>query len=387
MAVGSALVGAAAGTLLTWLLSDVWDVFGVSLTWVVRIADAVAFAGFAIVLANLISTRLWRAITALVAAALTAWCLFLTINVDFGQYPTVGDALGTTYQDPITPPGVSEGLTALDEWTPPADLPAQGIAGLVEIPAVAAQFEPREAAIYLPPAALTDDPPALPVVIALSGQPGTPTDVFSAGGVAEMMDGIAARNDGLAPIVVVPDQLGDPSNNPMCVDGPFGDSATYLTVDVVDWIRDNLPASADRDAWTIAGFSQGGTCAIQLGAGHPDLFGSIVDVSGEIAPSLGSMQTTIERGFGGDIDAYEAATPIELLRAGAPFTDTVAYFFAGEHDAKYSAFMRAVSAQADDAGMTVTAETSPGTAHDWNTARYGFRTAFDALCERWGITR
>jgi enterochelin esterase-like enzyme len=383
----SAAAGAVVGTLLTWLLSDVWDVFGVSLTWVVRIADAVAFAGFAIVVANLVSTRLWRALVAVLAAALTAWCLFLTINVDFGQYPTVGDAVGSTYQDRITPPVLSGDPQPLAGWQPPADLPTSGRAGLVTIPAVVADFAPRDAAVYLPPAALVADPPALPVVVAMSGQPGTPSDVFSAGGVAALMDGIALRHDGVAPIVVVPDQLGDPSRNPMCIDGPFGDSETYLTVDVTAWILDNLPVSQDRRAWTIAGFSQGGTCAIQLGAGHPELYGSLVDVSGEFAPSLGSMEKTIDVGFGGDAAAYEAATPAGRLSADGPYADTEAYFVAGERDRKYSAFMADVSAAAQDAGMSVAVTSSPGTAHDWNTARYGFGWAFEALQKRWGIER
>lgn len=381
----AAAVGALAGTLLTWLLSDVWDVFGVSLTWVVRIADAVAFAGFAVVLVNLISTRAWRVVLGVITAGFTAWCLFLAINVDFGQYPTVGDAAGTTYQQRITPPRLASDPVALDEWTAPTDLPASGEAGLVTIPAVTADFAPRDAAIYLPPAALVADPPALPVVVAMSGQPGTPSDVFSAGGVAALMDDIARRHDGVAPIVVVPDQLGDPSVNPMCVDGPFGESETYLTVDVTDWILENLPVSRDRDAWTVAGFSQGGTCAIQLGAGHPELYGSLIDVSGEQAPSLGSVQKTIDNGFGGDSAAYEAATPAGLLSAHEPFDDTEAYFVVGEHDRKYSAFMAVVAAAATSSGMTVSSTRSPGTAHDWNTARYGFGWAFEALEKRWGV--
>ncbi|BDI23063.1 esterase family protein [Herbiconiux sp. L3-i23] len=380
---GAGLVGAVIGAVVNLLLSDVLNIFGVSLTWVVRIADTIAFAAFGIALATLVFARWWRAVLGAVLAALTAWCLFLTINVDFGQYPTVGDALGTSYGEAFVPPERAGG--SLADWTAPADLPDTGMVGVVDIPAVEAAFAPRPAAVYLPPAALVAGPPRLPVIVALSGQPGTPTDVFSAGGMDALMDSIAARHDGVAPIVVVPDQLGDPSRNPMCVDGAAGDSATYLTVDVADWIRSTLPVATDRTSWTIAGFSQGGTCAIQLGAAYPEIFGSIIDVSGEEAPSLGSPEKTIDDGFGGDADAYRAETPIALLDAQAPYVDSVAYFVAGEHDLQYSAYMQAVSAAAENAGMSVFRAVSPGTGHDWNTARFGFASAVAALLDRWGI--
>ena len=387
LVLAAAIAGAVVGAVLTWLLSDVINVFGVSLTWVVRIADTLAFAGFAVALVNVVTTRWWRALIALVTAALTAWCLFLTINVDFGQYPTLGDAVGTTYRDTLALPEKPQNALSITEWTAPDDLPEEGLVGTVDIAARAADFAPRPAAVYLPPAALTASAPELPVVIALSGQPGTPSDVFSAGGVDQMMDSIAQANGGLAPIVVVPDQLGDPSINPMCVDGALGDSQTYLVEDVRAWITEHFAVRAEPSGWTIAGFSQGGTCAIQLGAAYPEIFGSIIDVSGEEAPTLGSHQRTIDEGFGGDAKAYEAATPLHLLAENEPFTDSTAIFVAGENDAQYSAYMDTVSAAAERADMTTIRAVSPGTGHDWNTARYGFSLAFDALLTNWGLTR
>src|SRR3954452_6791164 len=46
------LIGAIGGTLAVWLVSDVADAFGVSLSWTIRIADALAFAGLGIAIAN-----------------------------------------------------------------------------------------------------------------------------------------------------------------------------------------------------------------------------------------------------------------------------------------------------------------------------------------------
>lgn len=380
-----ALAGAAVGGLVTWVLSDVWGVFGISLTAVVRAADTVAFAALGVAAVNLAGTRWPRKVVAPGAVLATLLCLGLTINVDFGQYPRLGDALGLTYAQPAAIPALAGAPGALAAWTAPGGLPRAGRVGRVTIPATVSRFPARDAYVYLPPAALGPNPPALPVVVVLSGQPGEPADLFRAARLDVLLDGIASQHAGLAPIVVVPDQLGDPSENPLCVDGPLGNSATYLTVDVPAWIRTTLPVSTDRAAWAVAGFSQGGTCALQLGAAHPALFGAILDIAGEVAPTLGSVAGTVARGFDGDEAAYRAATPADLLAAGAPYADTAAVFVVGERDSQYLATMRTVSAKAAKAGMAVTTEVSPGTAHDWNTARYGFRAGFLRLLSRWGI--
>ena len=380
------VAGAVAGTLLTWLLGDVVDIFGISLTWVVRIADGLAFAAVGVALANLVRTRWWRKIVAVLSVVVTLLSLALVINADFGQYRTLADATGQSYTEAAVLPDSSSPGVPLAGWRAPDGLPPRGTAGHISIPAATSGFPARDAYVYLPPAAYAPDPPALPVIVALSGQPGEPADLFRAGRVEQILDSIAADHHGVAPILVAADQLGSPTSNPMCIDSELGNSESYLTVDVPAWIRAHLPVSTDPASWTIAGFSQGGTCAIQLGAGHPELFGSIIDISGEEAPTLGSPEKTVDEGFKGDEQAYEAATPAGLLAAHAPYRDTAAFFAVGATDAKYSASMRSVSAFADRAGMAVTTEVSPGTGHDWNTARFGFRQGFSAMLTRWGIT-
>ncbi|WP_210506020.1 esterase family protein [Naasia sp. SYSU D00057] len=379
------LVGGIGGALAVWLVSDVVDAFGVSLSWTIRIADALAFAGLGIAVANFWGTRWQRKAAAFLTSGLLALSLSLVFNVDFAQYPRLGDALATTYSEDAELPRRVADPVPVEEWTAPEDLPERGSVGKVDIPATESGFPARGAYVYLPPAAYAAEPPALPVVVAMAGQPGEPADIFRAGQVDRILDAVAADHDGLAPIVVVPDQLGDPTVNPMCLDGPYGDSETYLTVDVPDWIRSSLNVSDDPADWTVTGFSQGGTCSLQLAAAHPELFGALLDIAGEEAPSLGSVEETIERGFGGDEDAYRAATPAAILQANAPYEDSVALFAAGERDRKYSASMRTVSALAAEAGMAVTVLVSPGTAHDWNTARYGLREGFAQLLPRWGI--
>ena len=255
-------------------------------------------------------------------------------------------------------------------WTPPAGMPTAGRLLHVTIPATRSHFTARDALLYLPPAALTAAPPHLPVVVLLSGQSrgAGPADLQTGGHIEETMDALAALHRGLAPIVVVPDQLGPESANPMCVDGPLGNSRTYLLHDVPAWVTTHLRVQSGAGAWTIGGFSQGGTCAIQLGAGDPARFGNLIDVSGEAGPTLGSVATTIAEGFSGDAAAYRAAQPAALLAAHGPYRASNAFFAAGADDHVYGQFTPVQAQRARAAGMHVTTWILPGARHNWATA-------------------
>jgi len=54
------------------------------------------------------------------------------------------------------------------------DLAAAGVVSTVVIPGSVSGFAARPAWVYLPPAALVRNPPALPVLVLLHGQPGSP---------------------------------------------------------------------------------------------------------------------------------------------------------------------------------------------------------------------
>lgn len=272
-------------------------------------------------------------------------------------------------------------------WVAPTDMPARGRLLQVVIPATRSHFAARPALLWLPPAALTADPPALPVDLLLSGQSSGagPQDVADAGHIEQTMDALATVDRGLAPIVVVPDQLGPRSANPMCVDGALGNSRTWLTEDVPAWVTSHLRVQTAPSAWTIGGFSQGGTCAIQLGAGDPSRFGNLVDVSGELGPSLGSASRTITEGFAGDRAAWAAAQPAALLRAGAPFRATNAFFAVGALDHTYGPVMPVVVRDARAAGMHVATWVVPGGRHSWVTARAALAAGLDWMQSRVGL--
>ena len=389
-------IGALVGLAACWIVGDLANVFDITLTPLSR--GWVAAAGALVALAAL---GLWfgpalRRICAGVAVILALVAAALGVNADFGQYTTLGSIADAAAFSPI-PAGIlaaqraaiggDTSTTLLSHYSPPVSgLPSQGLVGSVQIPATQSHFRAREAIVYLPPAALGANPPALPVFVMMSGQPGSPQNVVLAGHIDAIMDSIAAANHGVAPIVVVPDQLGAPDVNPMCVDSVLGNAATYLTVDVPAWITTHLHVATSPASWTIGGYSEGGTCSIQFGAAHPEIFGSIVDVSGELEPRNGDLAHTVKVGFDGDADAYDLAKPLTVLRQRAPYTDTLAVFGVGEFDSEYTEGAKVLSNAARTAGMASSLVIAPGSGHDWTTVRYVLTEAMPALLARMGIT-
>jgi enterochelin esterase-like enzyme len=396
-------VGVAVGLFLCWVLSDQLNLFDVSLSPISRAWVAAAFGGVGLAIGAALRPGRARRVMAIVAVPLALLAGALGVNADFGQYTTVGSLAGSAVAAPIPTsvlaaqrlgaPGATRttsadaAATALWRDAAPAGSPSHGLVGTVTIPSTVSHFAARAAYLYLPPAALVAHPVALPVLVLLAGQPGGPSNMIASGKIATIVGAFAAAHHGIAPIVVVPDQLTAPQVNPMCVDSALGDSATYLTVDVPNWIRAHLTVQTSAASWAIGGFSEGGTCSIQLGAAHPDLFGGIFDISGQVAPKNGTLPQTIARGFGGSTAAYTAALPLSILAAGAPYANTVAVFISGQFDTKYGPESDTVFAAATSAGMHATRAVSPGTAHDWHTVQWALRTQLGPIYQQLGVER
>ena len=236
---GVAVVSGVVGWLVVWWFAGVQDVFGVGLTPVTTMWVCLAFAGAGLAVVNLFYSRWWRKTIAVISVPVFVAATAAGVNVDFGAYRNLNDALGVVPYKPLTlyqerGEVVSAGTDYAAPWASPSRVPPKGVVGSVRIPAAASKFQAREAVVYLPPAALTADPPVLPVLYAFSGQPGAPADVFTAGGIATVMDRMAAQNGGIAPIVVAADQLGGSE--------PESDVCEFAGL----WERCNL--SADRCA-------------------------------------------------------------------------------------------------------------------------------------------
>ena len=333
------------------------------------------------------------------AAALAA--ALLAINAFFGAYPSLAAVLGigvaTTPLDSLPaaaplPRAPERGAgPLLANWTAPSDLPAQGAVVTATVPAGDQSgtrgFKPRQAFLYLPPAYLTAQRPALPVLVLMAGQPGSPRDWFEIGRLKETMDAYAAAHGGLAPVVVVVDPLGSPYRNPLCSDTPRGGrAATYLQQDVPTWITTHLQVDPDRSHWAIAGLSNGGTCALQVVTRAPESYRTFLAMSPEEHPTLGGEQRTIDRGFGGDRAAYEANDPLSLMAAAPPgrYDGIAGLISIGAQDEEYASAVPALVNGARGAGIEVDTRQYEG-GHGWAVWSAALADEVDWLGEQLGL--
>ena len=373
----AAVAGGGALLLLVacFVTTHVVDLFGVALSPVTQMWSAFAGAGLALAVTGIVQGGGWRRALAIVLVPAALVVPALGINVEFAKYPTLGTVVETNPY-PTLGAGArpSSGATPSQASAPATPtVPAAGQVYTTEIPGTRSGFHARPAVVYLPPAALVPDPAPLPVVLAFSGQPGSPSDLFTAGQLATPLDEYARTHGGRAPIVVSVDQLSTPGLNTMCVDSRLGNVDTYVTQDVPAWITTHLPATTDRRAWGLTGFSQGATCSMQFLTGHPDQFGAALAVSSELQPIDISARHSADQAFGGSLARWRAAAPIAQMQAKG-LTGHALWLAAGSSDAEFTKNAQQLGDAATAAGARVTVSTAPGSGHDWNTVQWAFRT-------------
>jgi len=365
------LASAALTAGLVWFVDRVWQPFPDRLPITVR---TWLFAGIAAVLLAIGNAyrRSWRrAVTAGAAAVLVVLACAVGVNAHYGQHPTVRSAIGLPPRNLMTFAQAAGGSSST------------GRIASVDIPGTTSGFRARSGLVYVPPAYRPADPRPLPVLVLLAGQPGSPSDLFAGGRLAETLDGYAARHGGRAPVVVVPDDLGTAMANPLCLDSRLGRVATYLARDVPDWIRRHLAVDPDPAHWAIGGYSHGGTCALQLAVGHPTVYPTFVDVSGQREPTLGSRDRTVRAAFGGNADAFRRVNPLDVL-GRKRFPQVFGVLVAGTDDEEYLPQQHAVRRACEAAGMTVVWVELPG-GHSWAVWGPGLATGLDRITGRLGL--
>lgn len=391
-AAGVAIAGGLVGLGTVWLLFSALKLFGPLISGV-RPWAILAFAGVALGLLSLFwrGGRWWRRVLSVIAIIVFVLTGFVGINRAYGLQTTVGAVFHINTDEPVAvlhPPAT--GTTGdpksplYARWKPPEDLPYIGQHGPLpadqQVPNTVSGFPARPAEIYYPPAALVKDPPALPFVLMMMGQPGDPDSKW----IAQALDKIAAEHNGLAPIVLVVDQLGDPNQDPLCIDGKLGNVETYMMQDVVPWVHQNLHVLKNRDAWTVAGYSAGGGCALYYGAKYPKVFGNIVSISGEVYSGAESAAANLDTIFDGDQAAYDAIKPTTIYQSSV-YPDTHAYFSAGSADPAYVEYMAEASTSALAAGIHAETFVVPGGDHVIGGLTGGLDLTLRALYPRLGL--
>ncbi|MFD4422397.1 alpha/beta hydrolase-fold protein [Agromyces sp. NPDC058484] len=384
------VVGAIVGGGILWVAVNVLDSFGGPVADDTWLWISAAFAGIALAIWNLWHSRWWRKLIAVVAIPVFSLTAMFGINAAYGLDPTLGALLGISTADTIDvdPPGETAAADPAEPlyltWTPPPDMPATGTIGIVGdgVPNTNSGFPARPAQLYLPPAALVTDAPRLPLVIMMMGQPGDPEASF----IGAVLDGFAAEHDGLAPIALVVDQLGDPAQDPLCLDTDLGDVETYLMQDVVPWARANLNVLQGRQFTTVAGYSNGGGCAAYFGAKHPDVFGNLLAISPVEFAGAERRDDVLASAFDGDKLAYNAVKPANIMAAMAPYPDTTAIFTVGANDGAFVPGTQRLADAALAAGMATTFFLVPDADHGVSGLNGGLEKGFEVLYPRLGLS-
>ncbi len=319
----AALAGAAAAYLTHWYIVDrglseepapaaLW-------LWITLTGMAVA-----VLVLGWHGARRWRRGAGLLAVPLCALCAALVLNLWVGYFPTVQAAWSQLTSGPL--PDQTDPATVIAMAAKRARPPHGSVVPVV-IPSDASHFKHRGELVYLPPEWFTSSPPpALPTIMMIGGQFNTPSDWTRAGNAVQTIDDFAAAHDGKAPVLVFVDSGGAFNNDTECVNGVRGNAADHLTKDVVPYMVSKFGVSRDRSHWGIAGWSMGGTCAVDLTVMHPDMFSAFVDVAGDFFPNAGNKAQTIARLFGGNADAWAAFDPTTVISRHGPYSDVAGWF-------------------------------------------------------------
>jgi S-formylglutathione hydrolase FrmB len=311
--------------------------------------------------------RWWRRGVALLAVPFLAAFAGLQINAHYGYLPTVGDLVGVPLPGEVASLGF---VPAHGAWVPAAAAVRvrsdMGVVTQIDIPGRVSHFHARAAWVWLPPAYFTGPDRALPVVMLLAGVPGATRDWLRGAFAARTADAWSRAHDGLAPILVFPDPNGSALADTECVDGPQGNSETYLTVDVPAFMHEYFHTPTGAASWAVGGLSEGATCALMLGARHPDKFSIFADFSGGKAPSSGNPKQTLERLYGGDRNAMRAHDPARWFALDARLGEQ-GVVIAGGDDAGALAAQAKLVADARAVGFPLRTDLIPGGGHNFQT--------------------
>jgi hypothetical protein len=202
------------------------------------------------------------------------------VNKHFGLFHRWRDLFGLHSRDLVTahnPAQVAKALAALSQGA----IRTHGQLLSLRIPSPVSHFRADGALVYLPPqyAAPTYQRKGFPVIEAIPGSPGRPSDYIDGIQADVQLDQAIAAHKIPPAIVVFPASNRSFFRSLECADTADGyRDETYLTTDVHDWVTRTL--KTDHARWTVMGYSTGGYCALDLSFHHPDLFARAISLDG-----------------------------------------------------------------------------------------------------------
>ena len=149
----------------------------------------------------------------------------------------------------------------------------------------------RRVYIYLPPEYFQSayKTTQFPAIELLHGSPGQPASWVNVMDVIAIYDNLLASKEATPAVLVMPDTDGG-RYSLQCLNYPHGlQDMTFVGKEVPDWVVRNLRVMPPGAAWAVAGYSEGGYCAANIGLQYNTRFGYVGALSGYFAPSNGQI--------------------------------------------------------------------------------------------------
>jgi enterochelin esterase-like enzyme len=157
-----------------------------------------------------------------------------------------------------------------------------------------------------------------PAVELLSGSPGQPQDWINVVGIVQAYETLLRDHKVQPAALVMPDPNGGRQVSLQCLNVVHGpQDATYLALDLPDYLSRTLRLQPSGPAWGIAGYSEGGYCAANLALLYPQQYGYAGVFSGYFVPSddrLGNPLRMVDP-FGGSTELRRVNTPLDRAAA------------------------------------------------------------------------
>lgn len=202
----------------------------------------------------------------------------------------------------------------------------------------------RQVYVYLPPQYFQKAYAnyRFPAIELLHGAPGEPSTWVNVMNVIPIYLNLLTAGRAYPAVLVMPDTDGGLQYSLQCLNDPHGlQDMTFVGQEVPNWAAANLRVQRPGGTWGIAGYSEGGFCAANIGLQYATRYGYVGVESGYFAPDPSQVPTGGRAHgrpedinvFAGNNRLLEINTPDQYIR-NIPVGITVPQFFlaAGAED-------------------------------------------------------
>ena len=191
----------------------------------------------------------------------------------------------------------------------------------------------RQAYVYLPPQYFSKAYAnyRFPAIELLHGSPGDPAAWVNVMNVIPVFLAAMAAHKADPAVLVMPNTDGGLQYALQCLNDPHGiQDMTYVGKDVPAWVAANLRVQTSGTAWGIAGYSEGGYCAVNIGLQYAASFGAAGSLSGYFSPTPSQLPVD---GKPRDVNVYARDAHLEMVNSPdeyilhLPIGDIIPQFF------------------------------------------------------------